>query len=731
MSIKLLLLSLFTLAIIDALATIPTARRIISIEKPHSIEDLGCEISDAMTLSYHPSLVNLKKYILSYIPLKESRGSFSEEPALILTIDSLLGSEGYQLKVSSGRIEIIGGDYGGVFNGIQTFFQCLPPKVYTKNISLPLKIDSCFTIEDSPAFSYRGVMIDVARTWIGVEEIKREIDLLSYHKLNKLHLHLTDDEGWRIEIKSHPDLTSIGAYRGGDSPIAPVYGKWDQKYGGYYTQEQMADIIEYAAQRNIEIIPEIDLPGHSRNIARVRPEILCNYTSNTYASNGYDERSAWCVAKQSNYDLLEDILSEICTIFPTKNIHIGGDEVIMSQWRRCPDCMALIRERQMTDTHQLEDLFISRVSNILKQHDKNTSVWDEAIIGGGLSKETIVYGWQSVKSCLTSINKGYSTVVMPGAYFYIDMKQGKHEPGHNWAGMFDTEKSYSFNFKKEGFTTHNMNFVKGMQMAFWSEAYISNSPEKYDYLDYMSFPRLCALSELSWHGKSYDWSYLNRKLIDNHYDRMVAMGIKFRLSPPKLRYNGGFLELTVDDRSQIYYTIDGRTEPTIESKKYNIAIKTDKPHLYQFRSFYSGANSPIVAHSSFYKIVTPPVELTTTMGESKRTPYSNVNGYKTFARTTRAPRLKDEILYTFTTPLACREIYLQTGDSALPKAIVTTGDVEISSNGVDFTKVGELDMGSIRLYDLKNVKAIRIASTCNGNGCAFVTIQYPRIKSVK
>ena len=192
------------------------------------------------------------------------------------------------------------------------------------------------------------MMLDVARTWMEPAALKRYVDLLSYHGINKLHLHLSDDEGWRIEIRSHPELAAVGGFRGGDSPVRPVYGKWDEKYGGYYTQEQMRELIAYAALRNIEIIPEIDLPGHSRCIASVRPEIRCDYPADTASTNGYDYRSAWCVAREENYALLEDILGELCALFPSEYIHIGGDEVDAAQWQRCPDCRALMRQRGST-----------------------------------------------------------------------------------------------------------------------------------------------------------------------------------------------------------------------------------------------------------------------------------------------------------------------------------------------------------------------------------------------
>ena len=269
----------------------------------------ACRISPRTMLCYETPLAPLAAYLREYINVETASDSMSADDAIVLSTDPTLGGEAFRLTVLPQRIEIAGGSYGGVFNGVQALFRLLPAEIYAKNCPLPVEI-ACTKVEDAPRFPYRGMMLDVARTWIDAAGVKRYIDLLSYHGINKLHLHLSDDEGWRIEIRSHPELTEIGGFRGGDSPVRPVYGKWDEKYGGYYTQDEMRGLIRYAAARNIEIIPEIDLPGHSRNIASVHPEIRCNYPPDTVSTNGYDYRSAWCVAREENYALLTDILGD-------------------------------------------------------------------------------------------------------------------------------------------------------------------------------------------------------------------------------------------------------------------------------------------------------------------------------------------------------------------------------------------------------------------------------------
>ena len=682
-------------------------------------------ISAGTQLSYETPLAPLAGYLREYINVGKASDSMSADDAIVLTTDPTLGREAYTLAVKPQRIEITGGDYGGVFNGIQALLRLLPPEVYAKACPLPVEV-ACTRIDDAPRFAYRGMMLDVARTWIGVDGVKRYIDLLSYHGINKLHLHLSDDEGWRIEIRSHPELTEIGGFRGGDSPVRPVYGKWDEKYGGFYTQDEMRGLIRYAAVRNIEIIPEIDLPGHSRNIASVHPEIRCNYPPDTLSTNGYDYRSAWCVAREENYALLADILGELCTLFPSEYIHVGGDEVDMTQWKRCPDCQALMRQRGMADPHQLEDLFMQRMAAILGANGKRPAVWNEAVATGDLAHDSRVYGWQSVKACLDATAKGYETVVMPGEYFYFDMRQTPHEDGHDWAAIFDAKKVFGFDFTDKGFGPEQMRNVVGLQAAFFSEAYVSHEPEKPDYLDYMCFPRICALARIAWRGNGEGWDAYYKGLVEKHYDRMAAMGIRFRLFPPKVSYKDGAFTVTADDGSEIYYT-EGDAP---EEHRYTRPVKTGKPHLYRFFTRYKTGRSPYVADKSYYRTLAPAVAITTSMGESRQFPLANAAGYKGLSRTARACRQQDWVLYTFEQPVKCREKYLQTGNRQLPKTIITTGYAEVSYDGATYERAGDLEKGSITLKPGRAVKAVRIVSTCDDNGTPYVTIQPPQIKPV-
>ncbi|MBQ7856951.1 MAG: beta-N-acetylhexosaminidase [Alistipes sp.] len=660
-------------------------------------------------LVYAPEARGVAMYLLEYLPFKQILSSSKAMPGdLLLGINPRMAAEQYRLTIDRHNIRIVGGSYGGLFNGVQTLLQMLPPEVYGKRARLPLEV-ACCDILDAPAYNYRGFMLDVARTWIPADRVKRYIDLLAYHKFNKLHFHLTDDEGWRIELKSHPEFATIGGFRGGDSPVHPRYAKFDEKWGGYYTQEQLRDIVAYAAARNIEVIPEIDMPGHSKALGAIHPDILCNYTPDTSTTNGLDIRNVWCAAKPSNYALIEDIIRELSTIFTSEYIHIGGDEVSMSQWRKCPDCQRLKEEKGLKNEAQIEDYFIAEVTNILAKYGKKPAVWNEGIEGGLLPKTTRVYGWQSIKKCREATNAGYPTIVMPGQYFYMDMKQSPYEEGHNWAAIFDAKQTLSFDLAKQGMSQSEIAKVAGIEASFFSEIYIANNPESNDYLDYMLFPRLCSVAEIAWCGeRKRSWEEFYKVLTTNHYDRMCNMGIAFRLQTPRVEYADGTLSATVDDGSTLYY----KDERTGRTSRYTKPLTCSDSRHIVFRSQYGTAHSRWAGSNEYHKMLTPPVVVTTSMPVSQRSPLENVAKYtNATARTTRAAHKGDWIEYRFTKPLSCQEIIAQTGHIHLRRNLLLSGYVEVSYDGKCFERTAELVDGGAVLRPTKPLHALRIVAT--------------------
>jgi hexosaminidase len=451
------------------------------------------------------------------------------------TLKDSLPPEGYVLEVfmqdaNNGIIRVRGIDRAGLFYGIQTFLQLLPPKALSPALDTTAisSVDiPCGRIVDYPRYKYRGMHLDVARTFIPKEDVMRYIDHIAHHKLNRLHWHLADDEGWRIEIKSHPELATIGGFRGGDSPVKPAWGAMDRKHGGYYTQDEIREIVEYAAFRNVTIIPEIDLPGHSGAIAALHPEILCPEPT---PADTTIKRNVWCVCREENYDLLRDILKEVCALFPSEYIHVGGDEVAPEQWRACPLCSKLIKQNDWQPA-ALNTHFMNRINTILTDLGKKQAVWNEAINGGRLPDDVVVYAWENTAAIDSALAAGYRTVAMPAQYFYFDMRQSKDEPGFKWAGIFDLSKPYSFGMDTA--TAADADKICGVEGAFWTELLINHAPNQRDYMDYQTYPRICALSEVAWTQASLrDWNDFRRRMEQAHFSRLDAMGIKYRNKLP-------------------------------------------------------------------------------------------------------------------------------------------------------------------------------------------------------
>lgn len=714
------------LLIFFLLAVLQTATVSAIIPNPSRFTHCSGEfVIDAnTTLSWDEELRDAAIYLLEYLPLRHFAQTGNGTNSIRLSIDSSLPAEGCALRIDTDRITLSGGSYGGVFNGIQSLLQLLPAQVYAKSLHLPVSVGCCEAV-DAPRFDYRGLSLDVARTWIPADRVKRYIDLLAYHKINKLHFHLTDDEGWRIELKSHPEFARTGGFRGGDSPVHPRYAKFDEKWGGYYTQRELRDIVEYARIRNIEVIPEIDMPGHSKALGAIRHDILCDFVPDTARTNGLDIRNVWCAAKESNYALIDDIIREVSTIFTSKYIHIGGDEVDMSQWRKCPDCQRLKREKGLNGEKQIEDYFIARVTAILAKYGKVPAVWNEAVDGGTLPKATRVHGWQSIKHCLRAVEKGYPTIVMPGAYFYFDMKQSANEAGHTWAAIFDAKKVLSFDLDRNGFTERHLAKVAGLEASFFSEIYIEHSPEKSDYLDYMLFPRLCAFAEVAWSSRKRNWDDFHSSLVADHYDRMQAMGIAFRLCTPNVKYADGMLSASTDDGAVIYYTDERNGKRT----RYTAPFPCDAPEHFAFCSKYGSAGSCTTGSKEYLRMLTPQVTVTSSMACSAKNPIENAATYSNkIARTTRAAHAGDWIAYSFAEPMSCRKIEVQTGHIHLRRCLFLAGHVEISEDGKTFVRAAELHNGGAVICPDKPLTAIRIVADGNSDAEDNVVIQSLKIK---
>ena len=664
------------------------------IPQPISVEKIeGRFIIDERTaILCDKGLERAAEYLRIYVPTERTKGKKSN--SIRLSLDKKLGSEEYTLSVSKKGIVILGGDYGGVFNGIQTLLQLLPHEVYSKSASLPLDL-SYIEVKDAPQNHYRGYLLDVARTYQPIHEIKRVLDYMAFCKLNKLHLHLVDNPAWRIEIKKHPHFAKVGGFRGGDSPLHPIYERFKQKYGGYYTQDELREIVAYAADRNIEVIPEIDMPGHSKSLGTAHPAIRCNYTPDTSYSNGIDIRNVWCVAKESNYTIIEDIIKEVADIFPSKYIHIGGDEVKFSWWDPCPDCQRLMKEKGLKNGAELEQHFIARVTEILAKYDRKPIVWDEAAVKGDLlPKSTLVCGWRhNSEGWQTSIKRGYPTIVMPSTFFYLDKRQSTHERGHrSYSGGLDLKKLCNFNYSIGGFTDEQLKNIAGVECAFWGEIYLENiTPRRHfsDYLEYMTFPRIFAVSEVAWSKQRRSYEEMLAVLKSNFYHKLHSMSATFRLESPEVKVELGKIFVTTNDGSKIYYT-DIRNNRTQE---YKSPLNADLAPYVTFRSQLMTGYSNDVGAPAYYDSRKPKVTITSSMPFSKKNPAKLCAEYKKAAQTTRCAKKGDWVEFRFEKPIKFSYLKVRTGWEHLHRCVIYDSQLQASYDGKTFVRIATTNNG--------------------------------------
>ena len=698
------------------------------------IEGEGCFTVDTNTVIVSDSEVeNIADYLRTYIPLKGNNAI--ENNNISLAVDKNLGAEEYSLSISENGIKICGGAYGGVFNGVQTLLQLLPHEVYSKSAKLPMKVPYV-EIKDKPQYDYRGLLLDVSRTFQPVDEIKRVINYMAYLKLNKLHFHLVDNESWRVELKKYPHFALEGGFRGGDSKLHPMHGSFDKKYGGYYTQDELRDVVAYAAERNIEVIPEIDMPGHSKALGVIHPDILCNYTPDTSNTNGIDLRNAWCVAKESNYALIEDIVKELADIFPSEYLHIGGDEVRFACWEPCPDCQKLMKKKGLKDGHQLEQYFLNRVSKILAKYNRKTMVWDEAVEGGLLDKTTLVCGWRHkphVKGWINSIKSGYQTIVMPSLMFYLDKRQARYDRGNGTTKYVSLKTVCDFSIEKYGFTPEQTKSIAGVEGAFWSEnhlPYITPDRHYSDFLEYMFFPRIFAMAEVAWSKERRSYDEMVEVMKESFYSKLNAMGSAFRLEDPTIKVENGEIVVTTDDGSTIYYT-DVRTNKT---RKYNKPLDAELVPFVTFRSELMKGYSNNVAAPEFYISRKEKFTLTSSMPFDEEHPAANCEAYKEnrrqYCRTTRAAKEGDWLLFSFKEPVKCSYLRVCTGYEHLNRNLIYDGYVEVSYDGTNFVKAGEVVFGEYVIRPKSNqlIHAVRIVATGISDAEHYVILQPLMIK---
>ncbi|MFH6995171.1 beta-N-acetylhexosaminidase [Flavobacterium sp. FlaQc-48] len=487
-------------------------------------------------------------------------------------------NDGYKLSITKKGILVKGKSSNGVLNGLQTLLQICSARDVKKG-TIPFA-----KIEDYPRFEWRGMMLDCSRQFFDKQTVKNYIDWLAAHKMNIFHWHLTDDNGWRAEIKSMPDLTLKGAWRGPGEVLLPSYGSGDKRYGGFYTQADMKEVVAYASARGISVMPEIEIPGHSRAVTASYPEVGCVTTQETKSVQG-EVKNVWCVGREENYQILDSIIREFSEMFPFEYIHVAGDEVNRANWEHCPKCRALMEKEGYTDTFQLQNYFFRRVEKIVEKYNRKTAGWNEILKGGEINPNTLISAWQGISYGIESVKKGHETIMMPGQYTYFDMAQSENERGHRWAAITDTKRAYSFEpIPNDDLTPEQQKNIKGVQGALWSE-YLDRPAR---IMEYQSYPRISALSEIGWSQKEdKNWDDFYGRLTNSHLQRLANMGIAFRDFPPKAIYQNGTITVTPPyEGAVVRYDTQGN-EPVTQSDLYTKPIQTKDYEQYRFRTFFN------------------------------------------------------------------------------------------------------------------------------------------------
>lgn len=550
------------IAVLGTLCATATTRQLQLIPQPVRAElregvfaAPGCKITAEGFASHPEELIDLIS------PLTSPHGKRTPKKGastLLLQLDTRAGipSEGYRLAVTPRRAELTAGDESGLFYGLQTLLQ-----MADEEGNIP-----CAEIEDYPRFGYRGLHLDVCRHFFSVEFVKRYLDRMAACKLNTFHWHLTDSQGWRIEIKRYPRLTEIGAWRaksqiGGYDEKPPTFEF--ERYGGFYTQDEIREVVAYAAKLHITVIPEIEMPGHSLAALAAYPELGCSNRTDSYEIGAWitETSSVICPGKESTFEFLENVLDEVIALFPSKLIHIGGDECERDCWKTCPDCQARIRAEGLRDETQLQSYLTHRIDNYLTSKGRQLIGWDE-IMEGGLSPGAVVMSWRGTQGGIAAAKEKHHVVMTPGQYLYFD-KKGTDSPEEpvSLNLSLPLERIYGYD-PADGLSPQEQEYLLGVQANVWTEFVATERRVEYQLL-----PRIYALCEIAWSPVARkSWQEFSEDRLPAYLARLDAEGAAYQVPTPRgVReevLEGGRFAFTIRPPfpgCRVYYTLNGAT----------------------------------------------------------------------------------------------------------------------------------------------------------------------------
>lgn len=543
--------------------------------------------------------------------------------------------EGYSLNASKDGVIISGNSYSGTFYGMETLIQLMPvvnTKGNIQNVHLNIPL---VAIEDYPRFDYRGMHLDVGRHFFPIPFVKKYIDYLALHKMNYFHWHLTEDQGWRIEIKKYPNLTKVGAWR--DGTIIGRYpgtGNDNIHYGGFYTQEEVRQIVKYAADRHINVLPEIEMPGHSSAAIAAYPWLSCfpeeetviptHPSEGSLKKHGKKVQETWgvftdvfCAGNDSTFMFLQDVMDEVLTLFPSQKIHIGGDECPKANWKRCPKCQAKMKALGLKNEEELQSYFIQRMEKYLNSKGRTIIGWDE-ILEGGLAPNAWVMSWRGEEGGIAAAEQNHNVVMTPGDYVYLNYSQTKNEDSVTIGGYLPIEKVYNYEPVPKQLDSMKAKFVNGAQGNLWTE-YIGNT----SILQYMLFPRMSALSEVLWSPKERNWSDFENRLL-TQFKRYGLWKVNYSKAYfditaslfPTGNFDGVLWKLESkypNARIEFRNAADKKNLNVLDYSKYSQPINIKNTSVYEARLFSDGKQlgNSLLQTFSFNKATGKKISITT------------------------------------------------------------------------------------------------------------------------
>lgn len=601
-------------------------------------------LSAATTISGPANEVEqLIKGLKGWTDLSLKKADKGSKIRLVIDKSSKFGPEAYELKVSKDSITATASSATGLFYAAQTLIQM----VDKENNSW---VVPAATISDEPRFAWRGLMLDEGRHFQGKTAVKLLLDNMAARKLNRFHWHLTEDEGWRVEVKGYPELTDIGAWRGQGTPMPPVkwrakdgIGKIEVRYGGYYTQNDLKEIVAYAKARHIEVVPEFDMPGHTNSLVTSLPhlgvvpdpKLLAEVRKNDKSLRGWEltgdsptayRNNIMNVVNEDTYKFIGELFDQMSDIFPYKYWHIGGDEVRPLYWQANPEHLALMKEKGFTDPHQLQNMFLLRVEKMMKERGKTMVGWNEIMKGGHMSNDTAIMAWISIGAGIKAAQARYPTIMAVAPHTYFDMAypgEGERR-GNGWAGQIDSKRAYEWNpVFEDKLTDEQQKKVFGVHACVWTE-YVQN-PED---MSYKFWPRACSTAEVAWSAQDKrNWSEFRDRL-GKHLSYFDNNGTYYRVAPPVVKLSKGEVSIEPGFKNlETRYTLDG-SDPS-KGKVYKgetfslsdakqikaITIAGNGEHSIQIEGAVRDTVGKYKLHAK-RNVITTKVDVTSTIDES-------------------------------------------------------------------------------------------------------------------